>query len=133
MSRLRARGFEGADPETAALVLFSRWLLFLTWPIRFGWLLVMLAGAALVGASIALFVSWPTMPEIVARIAMAMLVGAWSCLAILLAMVRRQLRGCAPQWERLTTFGKSARLLLTALGTALLVAPFVAIGWLVLR
>jgi hypothetical protein len=43
------------------------------------------------------------------------------------------MRRRVPQWSDLDATGRAGRALATVFGTALLLAPFVGIGWLILR
>ena len=116
------------DPFFRAVRLFTLF----AWRIRFGWMLVLFAGTALAAIAIGAFATLEVIPEIVLQILYYFLAGAWLSLGLLIAMFRRRLRGRAARWDQLTTAGKLARALITMLGTALLLAPFVWLGWMIL-
>jgi hypothetical protein len=102
---------------------------------RFVLATVAVVTVAAVGALIVL----PAMTMI--AVGTVLLVVLWLCpellyaaLALLVEMFRQEfLIGKPASWTRLTTGGRVGRVLVTLCGTALLMAPFVGIGWLTLR
>jgi len=118
------------DPDPINRLL-QRFTVFL-WRIRHGWAVTLLIGTLLAAISIWPLVTHASLPRIVMQIVMTMLLLAWMCFALLTGMFRRGLRGPAAQWNHLTVAGKMKRAVVTALGTAALLAPFVWLGWLIL-
>jgi hypothetical protein len=118
-----------ADPLNRAFKQFA----LLAWRIRFGWALVLVTGSALTAVSIGLLVAFPSLPELVHQAIITALVVAWMCLGLLAGMLRRILRGPTVAWDQLSRLGKLQRVMVTALGTAFLIAPIAWIAWLIMR
>jgi hypothetical protein len=62
-----------------------------------------------------------------------LLLVAYCCPELVLGMFRCELDGAPASWDQLATRGRVARVAMTVFGTALLLAPFVGVGWWVLR
>src|SRR5262245_13028653 len=108
------------DPIERAI---KRFTLF-AWRVRFGWALLLVVGGTLSAIGIGVLVTFPALPELVHQAVIYMLILAWVCLGLLTGMFRRALRGRALLWAQLTAVGKLARVAVTALGTAVMLAPF---------
>ena len=119
------------DPDPLNRVL-KRFALF-AWRIRYGWVLLLVTGAVLTALSVGLLVTFPEIPQLVFQAIWTMLLLAWMCVAFLTGMFRRALRGRTVVWDQLSAVGKLARVIVTVLGTMVLLAPFAWITWLALR
>ena len=114
--------------------MLQRFILF-AWRVRFGWLLVLVVGAVATTLSIELFAVFrhlqkPVHPQV---FAIMLLWFALLCLALLLGMVRRALRGPTRRWDQLPSFGRVQRVVVTVLGTASLLTPFAWIAWRIMH
>jgi hypothetical protein len=87
-------------------------------------LIVVTLGALLIYAETPAIAYWTGIP---------LLVIACICPELVFGMIRHELNGTPAAWDQLTSSGRVARVAMTALGTALLTAPFVGIGWWMLR
>jgi hypothetical protein len=115
------------DPEFQYLFAFLRWLhrrlLRLALRPYFGWTMVLALGTVLAIAGYLIVLHTGS------DFGFYVLMSAWLCLGVLFGLLRRSLKHPQPSWEGLSAFGRIGRILVTACGTALFLAPFLWIAW----
>lgn len=119
------------DPDPVNRVILR--LIFFLWRIRHGWILTFAIGTVLAAIPVWLLATHAGLPRIVMHIVLTMALLSWLCLALLTGMFRRSLRGRPARWDQLNATRKVARVLVAAVGTMLLLAPFGWLAYLILR
>jgi hypothetical protein len=134
LPRKHAPSSGSSDPDIHLFVVVFTWLrrrlLRLALRPYFGWTLVLVVGAIFAAAGVVTLLATKLIPgRAAARLGWYLLLSAWLCLGVLFGLLRRSLKHPRPGWDALTAFGRIGRILVTACGTALFLAPFLWIAW----
>jgi hypothetical protein len=92
-----------------------------------GWALVLVVAAILTAVGVFMI----GLGSAIGELGMDVLVGAWVCVGVEFALLRRNLRKPRPSWDQLAVFGRIGRVLITTIGTGLFLSPFAWIAWLI--